>query len=173
MIISYFALHLRMIPSQHFDSVPDILWRHMYQSDASFGRKAIIPPSEGKKMMKTHSSIRQIITGMSYPVFIKDFIWYWITRSCPIVSWQALSPSVFDISLNNSCNVALVLYWLQWGCHAGLYRTKTEHHRSYTKCICLYSWILNSYCCLFIASAFHSEHYLENLAHLMCTLLDF
>lgn len=137
MIISYFALHLRMIPSQHFDSVPDILWRHMYQSDASFGRKAIIPPSEGKKMMKTHSSIRQIITGMSYPVFIKDFIWYWITRSCPIVSWQALSPSVFDISLNNSCNVALVLYWLQWGCHAGLYRTKTEHHRGYTKCICL------------------------------------
>lgn len=137
MIVSYFALHLRMIPSQHFDSVPDILWKHMYQSDASFGRKAIIPPSEGKKRMKTHSSIRQIITGMSYPVFIKDFIWYWITRSCPIVSWQALSPSVFDISLNNSCNVALVLYWLQWGCHAGLYRTKTEHHRSYTKCICL------------------------------------
>lgn len=137
MIISYFALHLRMIPSQHFDSVPDILWKHMYQSDASFGRKAIIPPSEGKKMMKTHSSIRQIITGMSYPVFIKDFIWYWITRSCPIVSWQALSPSVFDISLNNSCNVALVLYWLQWGCHAGLYRTKTEHHRGCTKCICL------------------------------------
>lgn len=38
-----------MIPSQHFDSVPDMLWKHIYQSSSGLRRKAIIPPSEEEK----------------------------------------------------------------------------------------------------------------------------
>ena len=111
-IINVFALllfsDLSRIPSL------DSSW-HAGEAHISIQRlpreKSNYSPIWGGKKVKTHSSIRQIITGMSYPVFIKDFIWYWITWPCPTVSWQALSPSVSVISLNNNHTDARSLFF--------------------------------------------------------------
>lgn len=144
MYLSYYYFLICLVSS--YDSI-SASWLFLTCCESTYtnlalasGEKQLFPHLRGGKKVKTHPSIRQIITGMSYPVFIKDFIWYWITWPCPTVSWQALSPSVSVISLNSNHVGALVLYWFWWSCHADFAKERLRkicyilcEHRQYTK----------------------------------------